>query len=70
MNYERKVELVPVWQKALLTMEETTAYSGLGRNVLIKISEDPKLDIVVWSGRKRLFKRKKLDEYIDKLYSV
>lgn len=70
MNYERKVELVPVWQKALLTMEETTAYSGLGRNVLIKISEDPRLDIVVWSGRKRLFKRKKLDEYIDKLYSV
>ncbi len=70
MTYERKLELVPVWQKASLTLEEATAYSGIGRNKLIELSDDPDCTFILWIGRKRLFKRKKLEEFIDKSFSI
>lgn len=65
MKYEHKLELVPLWHRLALTLEEATAYSGLGKNKLIELSEQPDCDFVIWTGRKRLFKREKLDEYID-----
>lgn len=70
MKYEDKLELVPVWKKSVLSMDEAVAYSGLGRHTLTSLSDDPDCPFIIWSGRKRLFKRKQLDEYIDKLYSV
>ncbi len=70
MNKEQKLELVPVWMKSTLTLEEATAYSGIGRNKLVELSDDPGCDFVIWTGRKRLFKRKKLDEFIDKAFSI
>ncbi len=70
MNYDRKLELVPIWEKSTLTLEEATAYSGIGRNKLIELSDKSDCDFVLWTGRKRLFKRKKLDEYIEKAYSI
>ncbi len=70
MKYEDKLELVPIWEKTMLSMDEAVAYSGLGRHTLTKLSDDPHCTFVVWSGRKRLFKRRKLDEYIERLYSV
>lgn len=70
MNYEKKCELVPLWERSTLTLEEATAYTGIGRNKLIELSDQPGCDFILWMGRKRLFKRKKLDEYIDKAYSI
>ena len=70
MRYEDKLEMVPVWQKSVLSMDEAVAYSGLGRHTLTKLADDPDCQFIIWSGRKRLFKRKNLDEYIDKAFSV
>ena len=70
MKYEDKLELVPVWEKSVLSIEEAIAYTGLGRHTLIKLADDPDCEFVIWSGRKRLFKRRKLDEYIDNAISV
>ena len=70
MEYERKLQLVPLWHKSALTLEEATAYSGLGRNKLIELSDNPDCSFVVWVGRKRLFKRKRLDDYIDRSFSI
>ena len=58
MKYEDKIALVPLWHRSALTLEEATAYT-----------EDPNCDFVIWTGRKRLFKRRKLDEFIDNSYS-
>lgn len=69
MDYERKIELVPLWHKSTLTLEEATAYSGIGRNKLVELSDCPGCDFIIWTGRKRLFKRKKLDEFIERAYS-
>ena len=69
MKYEDNIALGPLWQRSALTLEEATAYTGIGRNKLIELSEDPNCDFVIWTGRKRLFKRRKLDEFIDNSYS-
>lgn len=69
MNYERKIELVPLWHRATLSLEEAVAYSGIGRDKLIELAEEPGCDFIIWTGRKRLFKRRKLDDFIDKSYS-
>jgi len=70
MKYEDKLDLVPISQKCLLSLDEAVAYTGLGRHTLANLAEDDDLGLVIWSGRKRLYKRKKLEEYIDNAYSV
>lgn len=61
---------VPIWQKANLTVEEAAAYSGVGKGKLRAISDDESCDFVLWIGTKRLIKRKKLDEYLEKAFSI
>lgn len=61
---------IPIWEKSNLTMEEAAAYSGIGINKLRKLSDNEQCQFVLWIGSKRLIKRKKLDEYTEKMYSV
>ena len=61
---------VPIWEKSNLTLEEAAAYSGIGINKLRKISDNESCPFVLWIGTKRLIKRKKLDEYIARMYSI
>lgn len=70
MKYEDKIMLVPLWEKAILTLEEATAYSGVGRNKLVALSDEHDCDFVLWNGSKRMFKRKKLDEFLEKSHSI
>ena len=61
---------VPIWEKTNFTLEEAAAYCGIGVNRLRKISDKENCPFVLWIGTKRLIKRKKLDEYLEKAYSV
>ena len=61
---------VPIWKKLTLTLEEASAYSGIGVNKLRTISDEPDCNFVLWNGVKRLIKRKQLDEYLEKTYSI
>ena len=61
---------VPIWEKSNLTIEEAAMYSGIGRNKLRELTENENCQFVLWIGTKRLVKRKKLDEYIEKAYSI
>ena len=61
---------VPIWQKANLTLEEAAAYSGIGINKLREITNQEKCNFVLWVGTKRLLKRKLLDEFLEKAYSI
>lgn len=57
---------IPIWEKSNLTLEEAAAYSGIGVNKLRKLTDSEQCCFVLWIGSKRLIKRKKLDEYIEK----
>ena len=51
-------------------MEETMAYTGIGRDKLREMTDREDCPFILWNGNKRLIKRKVLDEYIAKMYSV
>ena len=61
---------VPIWEKSNLTLEEAAAYSGIGINKLRRISDSENCPFVLWIGSKRLIKRRKLDEFTEKAYSI
>lgn len=67
---ERKPKETPVWEKELLTIDEANAYSGVGRNKLLELTERRGCKFVVWDGRTRLIKREKLDEYLNQAFSI
>lgn len=61
---------IPVWEKTNLTLEEASAYSGIGVNKLREISNENSCPFVLWVGSKRLIKRKQLDRYLDQAFSI
>ena len=69
-DMEVQVKEVPIWQKSNLTLEEAAAYSGIGINKLRSMTDSDECKFVLWNGTKRLIKRRKLDEYLDKAFSI
>ena len=61
---------IPVWKKVNLTVEEAAAYTGVGMTKLREKSDSDLCEFVLWNGRKRLFKREKLDEYLENKFSI
>ena len=57
-------------EKLNLTLEEAAVYSNIGIGRLRRMTEDNDCPFVLWVGSKRLIKRKKLDEYLEKSYSI
>ena len=60
---------IPLSEKLNLTLKEASEYSGIGLNRLREISEDNN-ELVLFIGRKRLIKRKALERYLEKSYSL
>lgn len=63
-------ETVPIWEKSNLTLKEAAAYSGIGVNKLRELSNDERCSFVLWVGGKRLIKRRLLDQFLEKTYSI
>lgn len=61
---------VPIWEKSNLTLEEAAAYFNIGINKIRELSDSDDCTFVLWCGKKRLIKRIKFIEYIDKQFSV
>lgn len=61
---------IPIWCKSNLTLEEASAYFGVGMSKLRKITDDENCKCVLWCGSKRLIKRKMFEEYLEKAYSI
>ena len=61
---------VPIWEKSNLTLEEAAAYSSIGVNKILELSNDENCPFVLWVGSKRLIKRKLFDKYIEECYSI
>lgn len=61
---------VPIYEKSNLTLEEASAYFGIGINKLREITNDKKCNFVLWIGSKRLIKRKLCETYLEKQFSI
>lgn len=63
-NQQKSSIVVPVWQKAALTVEEAAAYSNIGICKLNELAKKPNCPFVLYIGKKKLVKRKKFEEYL------
>lgn len=61
---------IPIWEKSNLTFEEAAAYFGIGINKLRILSNSDDCAFVLWVGTKRLIKRKELEKYLEKTFSI
>lgn len=61
---------VPIWHKLNLTVEEAAVYSNIGENKIRELMEQPDCDFVIAKGSHKIIKRKRFEEYLDKLYVI
>ena len=57
------------YHKLCLSLEEAAKYTGIGIHKM-RALVDRHEDLIFWNGSKRLIKRKKLEEYLEKEYSI
>ena len=62
--------VVPIWEKANLTFEESAAYVGIGINKLRDLTSNDNCPYVLWIGSKRLIKRRAFERYLEMAFSV
>ena len=65
MDTKKEKANIPVTKKPLLTIEEASVFSGVEIQVLRELSAYYDCDFVLWAGRKRLFKKDKLREFLE-----
>jgi len=61
---------VPTWEKVNLTLEEAASYFGIGVNKLRELTSGDDCKCVLWVGNKRLIKRRPMEEYLLRQYSI
>ncbi len=66
----RKKREVPIWERTLLTINEASDYTGIGINTLRRLALESRGRFIVYVGAKKMFKRKKLDEYLESASSI
>lgn len=62
--------MVPIWEKVNLTLSEAASYYGIGVNKLRELTDGDNCKCVLWVGNKRLIKRKAMEEYLTRMYSI
>ena len=59
---------IPFWEQYLLSINEAAEYFNIGKDKIRKIiAENKDADFVLWNGTRSQIKRKKFENYIDRL---
>ena len=59
-------DMIPVWKRYVLTIEEAANYYHIGENKLRMIADEhPEADFVIMNGNRILFKRQKFEDFLD-----
>ena len=66
----REEKSLPLEAKPLLTLKEASVYTGIGINIFREMSNESSCDYVLVVGRKRMFKREALLQFLKEAYSV
>ncbi len=70
MKRKKTSKTVPLWERENLTLMEAAAYTGVGRDRLRELTNRDDCNFVLWRGNRKLYKRVKLVEYLEKQYSL
>ena len=66
----KEAKSIPLDAKPLLTLKEASIYTGIVINKLREMSNESSCDYVLFVGRKRMFKREALLQFLKEAYSV
>ena len=66
----KEKEIVPLWNKYSLTLEEAADYFNIGVNKLRDLTNDNDCQFVLFNGTKRLIKRELFEEYLNNQISI
>ena len=61
---------IPYEKRAYLTVKEAAAYFRLGETKIREMTDGKECPFVLWNGNKRLIRRKKLEDYLNKQHSI
>lgn len=61
---------IPLWLKPVLSVTETSIYTGISANKIYEMSESEDCSFVIWIGSRRVIKRKSFEEYLERQYSI
>lgn len=61
---------VPLWHRQNLSLQEAVAYTGIGREAISRLIKQDDCDFTFTIGARTMIKRKRFEEYIEKLYSI
>lgn len=70
MANTKKTELVPVWERNNLTLEEAAAYFNIGINRIREMANEHEDKFVLWVGNRRMIKRKKFEQFLEEKHSI
>lgn len=63
---EYQKEIIPVWERYVLTITEASNYYHIGENKLRMIAEEHiKEEFIIMNGNRVLFKRQKFEKFLD-----
>ena len=65
-----RVEKVPIWQKATLTIKEAVEYSNIGINRIDELLKMPTCDFVLYVGKKKLVKHKEFERFLSTTHII
>lgn len=54
----------------VLSVTETSIYTGISANKIYEMSESEDCPFVIWIGSRRVIKRKSFEEYLERQYSI
>lgn len=57
----------PLWEKTTITIEEAAALSSIGENRLRELIKQRECDFVLSVGTKSLIKRKKFEQFLERV---
>ncbi|MCM1500562.1 MAG: excisionase [Clostridium sp.] len=64
----KEITEIPLWQKYTLTVEEASRYFRIGQAKQRRlISENEDADFILWNGNRPQIRRKRFEEFVDRL---
>lgn len=70
LEAQGKDKHVPIWHKLNLTVEEAALYSNIGENKIRELINQPECDFIIAKGTQKIIKRKRFEEYLDKIQVI
>jgi len=64
INSNNNTNEIPIWKKELLSLNEATAYYGIGKNTIRQLTNSVAADCVLWIGRTRYIKRENFSKFL------